>query len=167
VSEPIKRTPSEALLEQRAVIEKIRLTTSRDRDKMLLIVAGGSLGVSVTFLERVITDLTNGWAIALMLGWACEVTAIVYVLLSLHSSDAAMICERERVDAMLKSDDGKDPGWPNPAAVTTEWRNKMASILMVVGLVIILAHAAISLTLESKRVPESSPAGEGASSPSR
>lgn len=137
----------EALLRHREFLENSRLTTSRDRDKLVLTIAGGSLTVSVALLEKVANNI-GPWQVALLLfGWAAEVIAIVLVLRSLSSSERALEAERGRVDVMLSNDDGKDPEWPNLPKEETESLNAWASAAAIVGIALILTQAGIGVGL--------------------
>lgn len=144
MSESIDPAYREALLKHREWLEDARRSTTSDRDKMVLAIAGGVLGVSVTFLEKIAPTPTPWIAGFLILGWAFEVAAVVLVLLSLHSSDAAFWTERERVDTMLDGD-GRDPGWMNLAQRRTEWQNNTASAAALIGIVLILISASLGV----------------------
>ena len=136
-----------ALLQHREYLENARQTTSRDRDKLVLTIAGGSLTVSLALLERVNPNM-GPWQTGLLLaGWLAEVTAIVLVLWSLSSSERALESERGRVDLMLSTADAKDPDWPNVARVQTENLNSWASLSTVVGVALMLIQAAIGIGL--------------------
>jgi hypothetical protein len=137
------------LLTHRTWLEASRLTISRDRDKMVLAIAGGALAVSVTFLEKIAAGPAGWLTLLLVVGWGFEVAAIVLILRSLHSSESALEHERERIDCML-SGDGKDPGWSNANARTTESLNSRASMLAVVGVGAILIYSAVSLIVQPK-----------------
>lgn len=150
------------LLAHRAWLEGTRVTISRDRDKMVLAVAGGTLGVSLTFLNKIATVPGSWSTLLLVAGWGLEVAAIVLILRSLHCSEAALEHERERIDSMLGGD-GKDPGWANVNAKKTESLNSRASILAVAGIVAILAYAVVSLIArpnDTARVVDRSPSQE-------
>jgi len=139
-----------ALLRHREFLEDARQTTSRDRDKLVLTIAGGSLTVSVALLERVITNLDLLQKLFLLTGWAAEVVAIVLVLMSLSSSERALDAERGRVDVMLSNHDGKDPDWPNVARDQTEKLNTGAAACAVLGITLILIQAGIAVGLLPK-----------------
>lgn len=134
-----------ALLRHREFLEEARQTTSRDRDKLVLTIAGGSLTVSVALLERIAVNIGPWQMYFLLAGWVCEVIAIVLVLLSLSSSERALESERGRVDVMLSNHDGKDPDWPNIAKDQTESLNNWASVLAVAGIALILIQASIGV----------------------
>lgn len=136
-----------ALLRHRDFIENARLSMSRDRDKMILAIAGGSLTVSVALLERVAKNLGPGQVSLLGMGWLAEIIAITLVLRSLSSSERAIEKERERVDCMLVTSNGKDPAWPNPASTQTERFNAWASGLAIAGVILILIQAIIGVGL--------------------
>jgi hypothetical protein len=135
----------EQLRRHRDFLETTRLTISRDRDKMVLAVAGGSLTVTVALLEKLAINIGRVQATVLALGWGAEVWAIVLILRSLTCSERALYTERERVDCMI-SGKGDDPEWKNPDMGQTEKLNTRASILAVVGVVLLLIQAAIGLS---------------------
>jgi SpoU rRNA methylase family enzyme len=129
-------------------LETARLSASRDRDRLVLALAGGSLTVSVALLQRQSSTLGSTQAVLLFLGWALEVVAIILVLRSLHQSESALGTERERIDCMLTLQT-TDPGWLNQASGRTERLNARASWFAVVGVVALLAQAAIGLSVLS------------------
>lgn len=136
-----------ALLRHRDFIENARLSMSRDRDKMILAIAGGSLTVSVALLERTAGQL-GPWQVGfLVAGWTTEIFAIVLVLRSLSASERAIEKERERVDCMLSNADGADPEWSNPSSMQTERLNTWASAFAIAGIVFILLQSAIGVSL--------------------
>lgn len=132
------------LLEHRKFLTECKLAASRDRDGTILMVAGGSLAISVAFLERVVDVVGPLSGIVLATGWACEIAAMVLILWSHSASERALETELERVDCMMRT--GADnPGWPNRSSARTAKMNTLASVATVAGLVIMLAHAAQSI----------------------
>lgn len=146
----------DTLLRHRGWLENARLSASRDRDQMILAIAGGSLAVSIAFLEPVGKGFGLWQGGLLFIGWLTEVVAIVLVLRSLRSSERALERERERVDCMLQND-GRDPGWNNPATQRTEFLNNAAAFLAVAGVVVLLAQAAVGLGVMASGETQSSP----------
>src|SRR5947207_8101203 len=93
-----------ALERHRDGLESARLVASQDRDKVVLAIAGGSLTVSVAFLERIAANVT-AWQVGLLAtGWFFEIAAMDAILYSLHFSDRALAHERQRVDSILNAD---------------------------------------------------------------
>lgn len=131
-------------LKHRESLEASRLSICRDRDKLILAIAGGSLAVSVALLEKVIENLTPVLTYVLVAGWTLEVLSIAFTLFSLHSSERALWHERERTDCMICGD-GKDPGWANPYVAKTDRLNNYASFSAVAGLALILFQGACSI----------------------
>lgn len=139
----------EALRRHRDWLESARLSASRDRDKIVLTIAGGALTVSAALFEKVMRPTGAGvWF--LLAGWVCEVAAVMLVLRSLHCSEKALVSERERVDCMLDNN-GKDPEWKNEATGQTEWANVASSFFAVAGVVLLLAQAGLTLTTAPSR----------------
>src|SRR5687768_3128036 len=107
------------LMEHRRWIDSCKQTASRDRDKTTLTLAGGSMAISVGFLERVVPVMSQPWNYLLFIGWVCEIVAMCLILRSMQTSEAAFDSELFRTDHMLLTAGHQDPGWPNPAAKTT------------------------------------------------
>ncbi len=114
---------------------------------MVLTMAGGTLTVSVALLETFANNIGPMQVGLLGVGWLSEILAVGLVLTSLSSSERALEKERERVDCMLQTDDGVDPAWPNGASRRTERFNAWASVLTIVGIVLILAQATVGVGL--------------------
>jgi hypothetical protein len=133
------------LLAHRRFLDECRFAGSRERDTAILTIAGGSLAVSVAFMERVVPILDPASTLVLACGWVCEIVAIILVLRSHHTSEAALDIEINRVNTMVACGGGDDPGWPNRMARQTARLNVWASAATVLGLIIMLTHAAVSL----------------------
>jgi hypothetical protein len=114
---------------------------------LVLAAAGGALTVSIALLQRQSSGFGGLQAAFLFGGWILEVIAILLVLRSLYQSEAALWKERERIDCMLQGTD--DPGWSNPASDRTEWSNIAAAGCTIIGIVALLAEAAIGLAVMS------------------
>jgi hypothetical protein len=134
----------DTLVRYREALVSAQLLTSRDRDKVILAMAGGALTVSAALLQRSPTP-PGGLAFYLLIaGWTLEVVAVILVLYTLHLSEAAVGAERERVDCMLQGD-GEDPGWTNANAERTEFWNNCASAAAVAGVILLLLQAVLSV----------------------
>jgi hypothetical protein len=46
-----------------------------------------------------------------------------------------------------------DPGWPNPASERTAWSNFAAACCTIIGIITLLAEAAIGLSVLARLVP--------------
>lgn len=101
------------LMEHRRWIDSCKQTASRDRDKTTLTLAGGSMAISVGFLERVVPVMSQPWNYLLFIGWVCEIVAMCLILRSMQTSEAAFDSELFRTDHMLRTPGHQDPGWPN------------------------------------------------------
>lgn len=137
------------LIEHRRWIDSCKQTASRDRDKTTLTLAGGSMAISVGFLERVVPVMALPWNYLLFVGWLCEIVAMCLILRSIQTSEAAFDAEMYRIDHMLRTPGHEDPGWPNPQAKKTESFNRSAPLIAVVGFGFMLVHAGIGLTFFS------------------
>jgi hypothetical protein len=134
------------LMEHRRWLDSCKQTASRDRDRTTLTLAGGSMAISVGFLERVVPVLAQPWNVLLFIGWVCEVVAMCLILRSMQTSEASFESEIYRTDHMLRTPGHEDPGWPNPSTRRTESFNQRAPVIAVIGLVFMLVHAGIGLT---------------------
>lgn len=138
------------LMEHRRSLDSCKQTASRDRDRTTLMLAGGSMAISVGFLERVVPVIAQPWNVLLFIGWVCEVVAMCLILRSMQTSEASFESEIYRTDHMLRTLGHEDPGWPNPSTPRTESFNQRAPVIAVVGLVFMLVHAGVGLTAFSR-----------------
>lgn len=134
------------LFEHRCWIDSCKQTASRDRDRTTLTLAGGSMAISVGFLERVVPVMSQPWNYLLFVGWLCEIVAMCLILRSMQTSETAFDAELYRTDHMLRTEGHEDPGWPNQAAKKTESLNQYAPVIAVIGFAFMLVHAGIGLT---------------------
>ena len=134
------------LMEHRRSLDSCKQSASRDRDRTVLTIAGGSMAISVGFLERVVPVMAQPWNVLLFMGWVCEIVAMCLILRSMQTSEASFEFEISRTDEMLRTPGHRDPAWFNPSARKTESFNKFAPAITVLGLMCMLVHAGIGLT---------------------
>lgn len=87
-----------AYLSQREMLIQREFEISRDRDKWALTVAGGALGLSVTFLKDVINLQTSQHHWLLGMGWILLVSAVGCLLVSLYYSERAHASYQDALD---------------------------------------------------------------------
>ena len=121
------------------------LTVSRDRDRMLMALSGGAMGVSIAFVNGVIPrgGPVQVWILAV--AWFAFVGSLVFCLWSQYSSDKAIRseindCDRVAAGAspMLRTD--------NVASSSTEALNSLAALTCVFGIIALLVFAFINLS---------------------
>jgi hypothetical protein len=102
---PLAATVKERLGQYRALLAKLEVQSQTSYDKAILTLSGGALGVTVTFIEKVVK---NPVALEIALGsWICWSVSLTCVLYSFYASTKALR------HAILKLDKGElDPDEP-------------------------------------------------------
>ena len=121
-----------------------------DYDKAVLALAGGGLGVSLAFVEKVVGTgtLEKSWLLAG--SWLCWAVSIACVLCSYFLSRHALRCAIAQVDGVqtqIRRLGGR-------MAVATEVANFMSGLLFVVGVVLISVFAVANLEAKNAQVPK-------------
>lgn len=134
------------LVEHRRWLDTCKQSASKDRDKTVLTIAGGSMAISISLLERVVpmTDMPS--SMLLFAGWTLEIIAMWAILASIQSSESAFDAEIYRTDHMLRTPGHEDPGWPNASAKRTQSLNSAAPFIALIGVLLLLLHSAIAMT---------------------
>lgn len=134
------------LLEHRRSLDSCKQNASRERDKTVLTIAGGSIAISISLIERVVPMTTLPWSLLLIAAWIVEIIAMWLILSSMQASESAFESEIYRTDHMLRTPGHEDPGWPNPFLERTNTLNSFAPRLTIVGVLLMLLHSSIAIT---------------------
>jgi hypothetical protein len=110
---------------------------SQDFDKLAVTLAGGALGLSVTFIHDIAPNPRHGWVV--LIAWASLTVSLVFVFLSLLTSQDAIR------DLIEKMDKESDPIKLGPGARRTLSLNIGAAITLVVGLAFLVIFALVNL----------------------
>lgn len=138
----------EAYLAERA--DKIALMEKQGEflDKSLLTLAGGALGLTLTFLHD--HDAGNVGAYSAIAGMGLLVTSLLSVLFSLNFSQRSISLHIDALDEWCRAD--FSAGHPsecfvqqNPIAAVTLWANRLATASLVAGVIFVSAFVAINL----------------------
>lgn len=116
-----------------------------DYDKAVLALAGGGLGVSIAFIEKVVGSGPLEKAAFLTGSWLCWAASIACVLCSYFLSRHALRCAIAQVD-----DEVQIRRLGGRMAVATEVANFLSGFLFLVGAVLISLFAVANL--EAKNV---------------
>ncbi len=118
-------------------------------DQTVLTLAGGTLGLSLTFLHDFATVPRLPWL--LYLGGASLVLSIISVLASLHVSQHSIQGHIEDLDSAARAAFSKaserfmERRFVNAAARFTQFVNRFASIALVVGIALVAIFAYMNL----------------------
>lgn len=121
--------------EERARLVSHRLKASESFDRMVITLAGGALGLTVTFIHDIAPRPRLLWAI--YTGWALLAASLLLILLSFLTSIAAHDQIIEQVDEYVAS-------VRRPRRWTT-WLNRSAAVLLVVGVGFVVLFACYNL----------------------
>jgi len=85
----------DAYVRERQAMDANLLAMSERYGKALLALAGGSLALSVTFLEKIAPHPQN-WSLAFLIaGWGSLIVCVVSELLGMHASQEAIVARQE------------------------------------------------------------------------
>ena len=112
------------------------LAVARDQtkfiDQAVLTLAGGALGVSLTFLENFVASTGVKQPGVLWTAWGMLTLSIVAVLIGMHMSQWSIDKHIENLDANQLG--GAPTVFKNPFVGATETLNYGASALLIIGL---------------------------------
>jgi hypothetical protein len=124
-----------------------------DYDKAVLALAGGGLGVSIAFVEKVVGTGTLEQSGLLAGSWLCWALSIACVLCSYFLSRHALRCAIAQVDGVqpqIRRLGGR-------MAIATEVANFLSGLLFVIGVVLLSIFAVTNLEAKNAQVQKTSP----------
>ncbi len=151
-----KRELYDAYKTERKDLNGTALTISERYDKNILLVGGGALAVSLTFLEK-IAPKPEGWLLLIIgASWACLVLSILAHLMALASGQRAIRKQMELLDSdysrYLSSDTPETEivkeieDTTNVHSERTGFLSQIALCLVVVGVGLLCLFSVVSLT---------------------
>ncbi|HVG07062.1 MAG TPA: hypothetical protein VNM67_05110 [Thermoanaerobaculia bacterium] len=117
-----------------------------DYDKGVLTLAGGGLGISLAFVEKVVGSGTLVYPNLLVGAWLCWTGSIASVLISYFLSRHALRCAIAQVDGHVQV---RRLG--GSMAVATEVANSISGLLFVIGAVLISIFAVNNLETKNAK----------------
>jgi hypothetical protein len=121
--------------EERARLVEHRLKASESFDRMVLALAGGALGLTITFIHDIAPHPRHLWMIAV--GWSILAASLLVILTSLLTSIAAH-------DQIIEQMDEQVASVRRPRRWTT-WLNRSAAALLVAGVAFVVLFACFNL----------------------
>jgi hypothetical protein len=121
--------------EERARLVDHRLKASESFDRMVVTLAGGALGLTITFIHDIAPHPRLLWSI--YTGWALLALSLLFILLSYLTSIAAH-------DDIIEQMDEYVPSVRRPRQWTT-WLNRSAAVLLVLGVIFVVTFACYNL----------------------
>jgi hypothetical protein len=125
--------------EYRKHLVEARQKAQADYDKTVVLLAGGALGLSLSFLKNIVGKQTPKLPCALAVGWGLLVISLVFILASFCVSRFAL------GSAIRQFDDGRADGHRGCWAAITETCNIIAGLLVVAGIALVVLFAYANL----------------------
>lgn len=140
-----------AIQEYRQHLVLAEQKAQEDYDKAVLSLAGGGLGISLAFVEKVVGagSLVKSWMLAG--SWLCWAVSIACVLFSYFLSRRALRCAIAQVDdgpIQLRRLGGR-------MATATEVANCFSGLLFVIGVILISIFAVKNLEAKNVQTTQS------------
>lgn len=151
----IRKDTYDTYLRQRELLDANLMALSDRYSKTLITLAGGALGITITFLEKIAVHRTIELLAVLGLGWLTLLVCIVIELFVIHYGQEALIvsiCDNERAyQNYLNSLDGKSEPVPLETALAQSLGRRIERLSLVglwslvVGLVLLCVFSATSV----------------------
>lgn len=109
-------------------------TASQDFDKAIMALAGGALGLSLTFVDDYAPNPTDKWLLAV--SWGLLALSLLVILVSYLTSQSALLAAIGRID---RDEEARGGGWLTPVL------NWVAASALVVGVVFLVLFALYNL----------------------
>lgn len=114
---------------------------SRDFDRAVMTLAGGALGLSVTFIHGLVAEPAPCSLTWLGLAWTLLAVSLLAILVSFLASQHALRHAIRQVDDQTIHSAHRAGGWLSGA---TEWLNITAAGSLVLGLVFLVVFALLN-----------------------
>ena len=111
---------------------------SRDFDRAVMALAGGALGLSVTFIHEIVASPVYRSSVWIALAWGCLSLSLLSILVSMLTSQHALRRAIKQVDAQTVHQVARAGGW---LSMVTEGLNIVAALTLVLGLVFLVVFA--------------------------
>lgn len=143
-----------AYLAARQSYDAAELEVSGRYDKWILTLAGGALGLSITFIEKIAANPSSQSLIWLKLAWAFLVAALLAALISLITSQSAIRENRAELDSA--NTEGRPPRLSFP-----RWFTRLTNFLNWASLTAFIAGVIFLCVFSFKNI-DSQPQEKGA-----
>ena len=121
----------------RKLLQELEIKAQEQYDKTVLMLSGGALGVSFTFLKDIISidkAISTGY---LIVAWSCWGISCACVLYSFYSSRKAMRKAIQYLDDSIESKNISDS--------LTNFLNFLAGFLFIIGLISMITFAYLNI----------------------
>ena len=146
---------------ERVELNRNALEVGGRYDKAVFLLAGGSLALSLTFIEKIAPEPTLTSALFLAASWLFFVTSLILSLLTTSKSQSAIQWQIEQLDTIYKAIlfPAKDaatetpspaPEQQNPHVVPIRRLDTAARILLVYGMICLCAFALLNVIEKEK-----------------
>lgn len=123
--------PDAAMREYRSHLVEARQKSQDDYDKTIVLLSGGALGLSLTFMTDVGGATGSDNVAVLLCGWGCLAFSIFLVLVSYYMSRETLSAEIRRIDA------GESQSGTGRLRCVTESLNIGSGLSLLTGLVLV------------------------------
>jgi hypothetical protein len=114
---------------------------SRDFDRAVMTLAGGALGLSVTFIHEIVARPVPCSVVWLGLAWGCLALSLLAILVSILTSQHALRLAIKQVDDQTVHRVHRPGGW---LSGVTEGLNVTAALALVLGLMFLVVFALLN-----------------------
>lgn len=117
------------------------LEVSGRYDTWILTLAGGALGLSITFMEKIAPTPIPDTLIWLKFSWSCFVAALFTALTSLVTSQSAIRENRKELDKANEEARAPCLSFPRRFTVATNLLNWISLVLFIMGVALLCAFS--------------------------
>lgn len=132
---------SQVYLQERKSLFDALLEQSRSFDKYILILAGGSFGLSLLFMRQIIPEPKPETVNFLITAWGTFGASILLTLLSFLFSQVACLRQIQILDKRLKKVPQNSNGDTNVFTIVTQVLNWMSMLLFISGVILLISFA--------------------------
>jgi len=144
------RLERETYLKEREALVSAEGEQCQHYDKAILVLSGGALGLSLTFLKDVVPTYEPGTLRWLVLGWISLIVSLLATLSSLQTSQLALRKQRDILDSEFYGNVHAEQR--NCFGAATNALNIASLVLFILGVALIALFVLLNLTpMETNR----------------
>jgi len=125
----------EIYLTERKALIKGEKEQSNSFDKYLLTLAGGTFGLTVTFIDKILSKILPQTKWLISIAWAMLTSSILFILISFITSQKAYRKQIDIIEKIYVTHRGDSEKYNNCWSTITGTLNVLATILFTIGIV--------------------------------
>ena len=138
-------TKYKAYLDQRQALIDIEVDASNRLDRGILTLAGGALGLSITYIEKIAPNPSPSSLWLLGLSWLLLLATLLVSLASHLTSQSAMRRQRDILDLDLEKDELTEDEKKNVWSTATHWLNISSIVTFSLGVILLCVFTLCNL----------------------